>query len=120
MIGLTENPDILERWILTGPEISLVVEEFTGANDNDDEEELPHHEEGCAPQDRFQRHAKDLLEVLLSNGNPFEEDSEDIVTLDNKCVSLRLLPYLSAWSSLLDKSSTTTSGRVCLTQMTQF
>jgi hypothetical protein len=84
IIGLTENPEMLERWIMTGPEISRVVEEFTGANDNDDDEELPHHEEGCASQDRFQRHAKDLLEVLLSKGNPFEEDSDDLVMLDNK------------------------------------
>ena len=48
MIGLTEKPDMLEHWIMTGPEISRVVEEFTGANDNDDDEELPHHEDGCA------------------------------------------------------------------------
>ena len=46
MIGLTEKPDMLERWIMTGPEISRVVEEFTGANDNDDVGELPHHEDG--------------------------------------------------------------------------
>ena len=49
MTGLTENSDMLERWIMTGPEISRVVEEFTGANDNDDDEELPHHEDGCTP-----------------------------------------------------------------------
>eukprot|EP00745_Piridium_sociabile_P034704 TRINITY_DN5991_c0_g1_i13.p1 TRINITY_DN5991_c0_g1~~TRINITY_DN5991_c0_g1_i13.p1 ORF type:complete len:843 (-),score=177.10 TRINITY_DN5991_c0_g1_i13:511-3039(-) len=83
MIGLTENPDMLERWIMTGPEISHVVEEFTHVNDNDDDEESPHHEEGHASQHRFQRHAKDLTDVLLSKGNPFEEDSEDLVTLDN-------------------------------------
>lgn len=84
IIGLTENRDLLERWIMTGPEISRVVEEFTGENDKDDEEELPHHEEGYASQQRFVRHVKDLLEELLSNGNPFEEHSEDLVTLDNK------------------------------------
>ena len=48
MIGLTDNPDMLERWIMTGPEISRVVDEFTGANDNDDDEELLHHEDRCA------------------------------------------------------------------------
>ena len=84
IIGLTENRDMLERWIVTGPEISHVVEEFTGANDNDDDEELPHHEEGYAFQYRFLRHTKDLMEVLLSNGNPFEEHSGGLVTLDNK------------------------------------
>ncbi len=62
IIGLTENPDMLERWIVTGPAISRVVDEFTGANDNDDDEELPHHEEGYASQHRFLRHAKDLME----------------------------------------------------------
>ena len=40
MIDLTENTDLLERLIMTGPEISRVVEELTGANDNDDDEKL--------------------------------------------------------------------------------
>ena len=70
---------------MTGPEISRVVEDFTGVKDNDDDDEqLPHHEEGYASQHRFQRHVKDLIEVLLSKGSPFEEHSEDLVTLDNK------------------------------------
>jgi len=79
IIGLTENPEMLERWIVTGPEISRVVEDFTGVKDNDDDDEqLPHHEEGYnASQHRFQRHVKDLIEVLLSKGSPFEEHSEE-------------------------------------------
>ena len=32
IIGLTENPVMLERWIMTGPEISRVLEEFTDEN----------------------------------------------------------------------------------------
>ena len=85
IIGLTENRDMLERWIVTGPEISRVVEDFTGANDNDDDNELPHHEEGYASQLRFLSHAKNLTEVLLNDGNPFEEHTRDVlVTLDNK------------------------------------
>ena len=39
--GLTQNRDMLERQIVTGPEINRVVEEFTGANDNDDGEKTP-------------------------------------------------------------------------------
>jgi len=49
IIGLTENPVMLERWIVTGPEISRVLEEFIDENDMEDEE-LPHHEEGYASQ----------------------------------------------------------------------
>ena len=84
MIGLTENPEMLERWIVAGPEICRVIEQFSGANVNDDIEELPHHEEGYTSQQRFHRHAKDLSEVFMSKGNPFEEDSENLITLDNK------------------------------------
>jgi len=84
MIGLTENPSMLERWILTGSEISRVVGEFNGEHDHNDDEELPHHEEGYESQHHFQRHVKDLMEVLMSKGNPFEEDSKDLVTLDNQ------------------------------------
>ena len=109
---------MLERWIMTGLEISRVVEEFTGANDNDDDEELPYHEEGCASQDRFQRPAKDLLEVLLNKGNHLVDGSSGSVRQQGVC--LRLLPYLSVWSSQSDKSSTTISGGLCLTQMTHF
>ncbi|CAL8342969.1 unnamed protein product [Arctogadus glacialis] len=83
-VVMLENPDMLERWIVTGPEISRVLEEFTTVNDSDDSEWRPHHEEGSASQQRFQRHTKDLMELLLSNGNPFEESSKDLVTLDNK------------------------------------
>lgn len=86
MIGLTERPSMLERWIVTGPEISRMVEQFTDVNDDDGDDfvELPHHEEGRASQHRFRRHVTDLLDVLIGRGNPFEETSADLVTLDNK------------------------------------
>jgi len=78
---------MLERWIVTGPEISRVLEEFIDENDMEDEE-LPHHEEGYASQQRFQRHVTDLMDVFMSKANPFEEDSEDLVTLeDHVCES---------------------------------
>jgi len=70
----------MERWIVTGPEISRVVDEFTCEYDTDDDEELPHHEEGYASQHRFQLHIKDVMEVYMSKANPFEEDSEDLVS----------------------------------------
>ena len=65
-------------------EISHVIEEFTGEQGYDDDIELPHHEKGYASHYWFQGHVKDLMEVLLSSGNPFEEHSGDLVTLDSK------------------------------------
>ena len=69
IIGITENRGMSVRWIVTGPESSRVVEEFTGEHVYDDDIELPHHEEGYASQYRFQCIVKDMMEVLLSSGN---------------------------------------------------
>ena len=83
IIGLTENPAMLERWVATAPEISRVVEEFTAVDVTDSN--LPHHEEGTTSQIRFKHHTKDFIDVLLIKGNPFEEESKDLlVTLENK------------------------------------
>ena len=85
VIGLTENPCMLERWVLTGSEISRMVEQFEDVEDLEDFADLlPHHEEGQTSQQRFRRHVTDLVDVLMNKGNPFEEHSEDLVTLDNK------------------------------------
>ncbi len=86
VIGITENPEMLERWIATGPEISRVLQQFTDVHD-DGGQELPHHEEGSTSQHRFKCHVTNLMDVLQSRWKPFEEISADLVTLDNKvCV----------------------------------
>ena len=81
-IGLTENPQMLERWMVAGPELSRVLEEFEGVQH--DLEELPHHEEGAASQRRFLCHVRDLIDVVLMSVNPFEEQLKGLVSLDNK------------------------------------
>ena len=49
ILGLTENPAMLERWILTSPVISRVLDAFTETIDVEVEDTvLPHHEEGQA------------------------------------------------------------------------
>ena len=64
--------------VVDGPEISRVIEKFITADENEYCEECPHHEEGSASQLRFQRHVKDLMELLL------RRVGKDLVTLDNK------------------------------------
>lgn len=84
VISITENPEMLERWFATGPEISRVLEQFSDIDDDGDQD-LPHHEEGT--QHRFRCYAENFMDVLQSRGNPFEESSPDLVTFDNKvCV----------------------------------
>ncbi len=82
MIGITENPEMLERWIATGPEISRVLQRFTNVHD-DGGQGLPHHEEGTTSQHRSKCHVTNHMDVLQSRGNPFEESSAYLVTLNN-------------------------------------
>ena len=72
--------------MVAGPEITSIFKWSGGGNDNGDdgEEELSHYEEGYASQHRFLRHVKDSIEVLLTNENPFEKHSVDLVVLHNK------------------------------------
>ena len=46
--------------------------------------ELPHQREGRASQRRFLCHIRDLINVILMNGNPFEEQLRGLVSLGDK------------------------------------
>ena len=83
-IGLTENPQMLERWMVAGPELCRVVEEFEGVQN--ELGELPHHQEGRASRRRFLSHVRDVINVILMNGNPFEKQLRGLVSLgDTDC-----------------------------------
>ena len=77
---------MLERWIIAGPELCRVVEEFEGVQNEFDE--LPHHQEGIASQRRFLCHIRDLIDVIFMDGNPFEEQLRGLASLgDEVCES---------------------------------
>ena len=76
---------MLERWVLTGPEISRIIEQFEDVENLEDIADLlPHHEEEQTSQQRFRLQVTDLVDVLVNKGNPFDKHSEDLATLDNK------------------------------------
>ena len=45
-IGLTENPSGLKRWMISGPELARIIDEFE--TDEETDEENFHHQEGHA------------------------------------------------------------------------
>lgn len=49
-IGLTEDPAALRRWMVAEPEISRLIDEFTGLCGNVNEKREKHHEESHAAQ----------------------------------------------------------------------
>ena len=73
---------MLKRWMVAGPELCRVVEEFEGVQNEFDE--LPHHQEAIASQRRFLCHVRDLIDVILMNGNSCEKQLRGLVSLDDE------------------------------------
>lgn len=84
-IGLTDNPTALRRWMVAGPEVARVIVEFEDFNLHPhDQEETRHHEETPSVQNTFARDVRSLVAIFEELGNPFEEDSQDLLVLDTK------------------------------------
>lgn len=86
-IGLTENPKALRRWMVAGPEISRMVKAFEDMTGISEQAEIGrHHEQVRSVQISFAKEVLSLVEVMDDLGNPFEEDSGDLYSLDTKDV----------------------------------
>jgi len=84
-MGLTGNPGALRRWMVAGPEIARITAEF-------EEQVSPqsrdtgdcHHDQKRGVQTAFQKDVRSLVAVMEEMGNPFLEDSEDLIVLDTR------------------------------------
>ena len=85
VIGITNSPSSLRRWMLSGPQISRMVEEFQDQYLDDDQElEQRHHEQDLPTQTTFQRQVVSLTETMRRMGNPFEDDYQELVSLNSR------------------------------------
>ena len=80
-VGLTENAAALRRWMVAGPEISRMVQEFEGFSQRPESE---HHTKSHSTQISFKQDVGNLIDAIHDLGNPFLEDSGDLITLDTK------------------------------------
>ena len=87
-VGLTDNPSALRRWMIAGPEVVRAIEEFQRENlHSGKENNIHHHDQTASVQASFIKDVRSLIKVMEEFGNPFEEDSLDLVVLDTKeCV----------------------------------
>ena len=83
-IGLTENESALRRWLISGPEIARVLEEFNDHPDPFTNEK--HHDCSQSAQIHFFGDVKSTLSILNEFGNPFMDDSKDLFVLYSKIV----------------------------------
>ena len=86
-IGLTENNSSLAKWLITGPEISRMIEEFESMNSVPEfGSVLEHHDSNLSAQKPFITDVKGMYDALAELGNPFLDDSADLYALDIKLV----------------------------------
>jgi len=82
-IGLTEKPTALRRWMVVGPEMFRLFQEFECTFPSSDKPTcLEHHKEGLSHQRVFQEHVCSIENEITSMGNPFCEDCPELVVMD--------------------------------------
>lgn len=88
-VGLTDNPSALRRWMVAGPEVARVIEEFHDGNQywRRQTADTRHHDQTPSVQASFVKDIRSLVGVIEEMGNPFEENSQDLVTLDTKDIA---------------------------------
>lgn len=87
-IGLTEDPGALRRWMVAGPEVSRLVAAYEAVSCVKDATITNnHHEQNPSAQRRFAEKVESLLRVLKEMGNPFQEESAELLVLDTKNIA---------------------------------
>ena len=81
-VGLTEDASALRKWMVSGTEISHLIEQFE--YDNRVKADFRHHKETEANQTSFLTNVKQLTRTLDELGSPFNEETKDLIILDSK------------------------------------
>ena len=71
------------RWIVAGPEVSRLIDEFEIDSTADPKSDAKHHDETESVQKRFLGKVANLKRVIREMCNFFEEDSVDMIVLDS-------------------------------------
>ena len=86
VIGITEHETALLRWMTAGPEVCHLVKSYKEAADGT-KNKTNHHEDTLSEQRKFFQSVQDMSETISEYGNPFLEDSAELVSLDTNLVT---------------------------------
>ena len=86
-IGLTKNNAALQRWLITGPEVARLLEEFKNLHTVDEEGVLEHHDSSASVAKQSLSEVKTFLGVMNDLCNPLLYESFDPYSLDTKVVA---------------------------------
>lgn len=86
-VGLTQDPSALRRWMVSGPEISRLIQEFeSGIQLKPEENNRLHHEQYHSFQVKYVAKVRALYSTLKELGNPFLENDEDLIVIDSRII----------------------------------
>ena len=83
-VGLTENPAALRRWMVAGPEMARLLQDFQGSAEKRQDKDGRHHQQKRHEQIAFEKDVRSLSRTVEEMGNPFNEDSSDLLVLDSR------------------------------------
>ena len=85
-VGLTQSPEALRHWMVSGPEVARMTTEFEASIGMCKRMNTVtrHHEQTKSIQVTFAQHVKSMVEVIEEMGNPFVEESKDLLRLDTR------------------------------------
>jgi len=85
-VVLTDNLSALCCWMVAGPQIARVIEEFQDQNQHRRRQtaDTLHHDQTPSVQASFVKDVRSLVDIIEKMGNPFEEESQDVFKLDTK------------------------------------
>ena len=85
-IGLTQNPSALRRWMVAGPEMARLIQEFQEEVEDEAHVNLKHHEQTTSKQKNFIKEVTTLTKKVEDMGNPFKDSGKELYRLDSKDV----------------------------------
>jgi len=84
-VGLTSHAHALQHWMVVGPEVSRIVEEFHEELDHCVSEIDTHYRDQTPTiQANFGKNVLSLVSVMEDLGNPFEEEGTNLLVLSSK------------------------------------
>ena len=88
IIGVTDNQEFLNRWLICAPEVTRLLHEFEyNLCSQPSNASKEHHENNLSFQTRFSKDIQNLNEAIIDSGNPFSNSSKDLITLETGFVS---------------------------------
>ena len=118
-VGLTENPGALRCWMISGPEIARMITEFeddTALITEEKTDQANHDEERQGVQISFAKDVKALVSVMEEMGNPFLEESTDLLVLDTRTIADASVVATVRQIEAVGKDQLDTYFKECLTE----